>query len=1122
MSLFGSTQSKPSLFSGTAAPSGGGLFGNPTQSTQQGGTSAFGNLGGNSTAQSGGFGASNPAPAQGSSFGGAQQAQNNLFGGAKPAAQSSLFGGPQQTQNSLFGGAQTQQSGGLFGAAAPASQPQGGLFAAAQNSIPPTSLFDQYNASQQQQGSLSQSQATSQQSGAYFDAILEKSRKRAHVENADEDLPSLQLGLGDLRQRIKKLGAGVPEQRDDGRAHYLLAASGVDPGAAVRDLNLFNAQSTRAERPQRVDTPDTDVEGYLANLQAQTTISMIEDGLARSVRDFDSFLEDNVAMEWDAQRKRIYQHFGIKPREDLINTRANASFAASSSGTQSGFGRSRRTKGAALNGSRAAGTPGASAFGRSGLSKSIIGAAGPIGSGRQALFADVEKRLEAKNANLTGPNDRFEREKQSKFIEKVQELNIARLNKSFWPVISQFSKVADPAAEPLSSDILRAYRGLKEIVGENSDVQSLAEPTAVRERQFAEAYLDEAPNSAQSITIKNMILTGATRFLEQDFYENLEALVSRNPREANLGGVPNVLSKVKAYVRIQAARKNLISEQADLQMLGDDHAWALIYFLIRSGHVREAVEYVSSNAVAFRSIDRNFSTYITAYYNSPDRRLRRDLQDRISNEYNQRLRVAPENSIDPFRMLCYKVIGRCDLESRNLHGVPIDMEDYMWLQFVLAREVSRVDEIANEVYGLAEVQAHIHVIGQRHFKVGADGANSTAYFMILILGGLFEQAIDYLYPFQHIDAVHFAIVLDYYGLLRVSDPAVAESDFMSRTTKGQPQISFAFMLGYYTREFRAANVAAAVDYLSLICLNQDLPGEAGRTQVSMCHESMRELILESREFAMLLGDIRADGQRIQGAIEERLSLIALQDADEFMRTVTIQAASVADDNGRTTDAVLLYHLAGEFDNVIVIITRALSEAIAVPIGQDPMRLQPLKPRALELEQAQGNSLSLTSVDDPVVLARDMTSLYGQNRMYLNKIKDANKDACGVLLRMSEAKALVERERWPEAMDIIIALDILPLRANGNASEVRRYGTKFSSLPQTVANNVPNLLMWTILCCNKQRAILSAGQFGGNDGTRRQMIEDLKQKNMDLTTYTSQLRYRFPAHLHEALARAVSE
>jgi len=39
---------------------------------------------------------------------------------------------------------------------------------------------------------------------------------------------------------------------------------------------------------------------------------------------------------------------------------------------------------------------------------------------------------------------------------------------------------------------------------------------------------------------------------------------------------------------------------------------------------------------------------------------------------------------------------------------------------------------------------------------------------------------------------------------------------------------------------------------------------------------------------------------------------------------------------------------------------------------------------------------------------------------------------------------------------------------------------------------------------------------------KRSIDDLKQINMDLTTYTSQLRYRFPANLHEALARAQSE
>jgi len=37
-----------------------------------------------------------------------------------------------------------------------------------------------------------------------------------------------------------------------------------------------------------------------------------------------------------------------------------------------------------------------------------------------------------------------------------------------------------------------------------------------------------------------------------------------------------------------------------------------------------------------------------------------------------------------------------------------------------------------------------------------------------------------------------------------------------------------------------------------------------------------------------------------------------------------------------------------------------------------------------------------------------------------------------------------------------------------------------------------------------------------------MVDDLKQMSVDLTTYTSQLKYRLPPHLHEALARASAD
>lgn len=422
------------------------------------------------------------------------------------------------------------------------------------------------------------------------------------------------------------------------------------------------------------------------------------------------------------------------------------------------------------------------------------------------------------------------------------------------------------------------------------------------------------------------------------------------------------------------------------------------------------------------------------------------MQDRINAEFQQRNRIAPENSLDPYRMACYKIVGRCELGKRLFENINQGIEDWMWLQFSLARESNRVEEVAGEVFGLNEVRVTIREIGQRFFSKGQDeiGGYGT-YFFLQVLGGMFEQAVSYLYPYSYVSAVHFAIALDFYGLLRVSDFSVSENELrkcfffyyevrlransddrlVTHTTRDFPQISFSRMLGYYTRDFRAGNVDAAVDYLALICLNADLPGALGKSQASLCHEALRELVLETREFAQLLGDIRSDGTRLKGAVEKRLKLIHLVGQEEFLQTVTIQAASIANDNGRTNDAVLLYHLAEDYDNVIAIINHALSESIAVEIGQEEMRLQPLKPRTSspvaqtqqQQEPSPGSSLSLISVDDPAELAGNMIAVYQSNALYYEKISPVNRDACAILLQLSSAKSKILQGQWAEALDV---------------------------------------------------------------------------------------------------------
>lgn len=261
------------------------------------------------------------------------------------------------------------------------------------------------------------------------------------------------------------------------------------------------------------------------------------------------------------------------------------------------------------------------------------------------------------------------------------------------------------------------------------------------------------------------------------FFVHLDTLVNRNPREANLGGIPTTLNKIRAYVRIRAIRKDLAPAGVELQNLGNDSCWALIFFCLRSGLLTEAVEYVTSNAAQFRALDRNFITYVTAYANSPERRLPRSMQDRINVEYQQRSRIAPENSLDPYRMACYKIIGRCEISKRTIEGISQGSEDWIWLQFSLAREVNRAEEVAGDVYGLEDVRETIREIGQRYFTKGAEGTGGYGvYFCLQVLGGMFEQAVSYLYPYSYVTAVHFAIALDFYGLLRVSNFLASESE----------------------------------------------------------------------------------------------------------------------------------------------------------------------------------------------------------------------------------------------------------------------------------------------------------------------------------------------------------
>ena len=708
-------------------------------------------------------------------------------GSSQPQQQPSLFSsfGGKDSKPSLFGSSQAPQQtntsagGGLFGSTKPAalsgfgalhttatSQPSGSLLFGLQ---PPKPQDNQQGQAQQPQDGQQTQEGAKERKPQYFENLLEKGKKRTRDADGSpgfRDLPSLQLGLGDIAKKVREIGGSGPpkqgERRGDSKAHYLLAASGVNPGTTRRDLDALAVQPpTSSNLLQRTEW-DPDTHKYVEQMQQQSTLKMISEGLERTQRNFDAYLEEHIDIKWELQRKKIYEHFGLMPKGEN-----GAKDLAGGFGGNGAFGKStRRGRSTKQSGQS---TLSRSIFGQSSLQKSVIGTP-DMGSGNASLFADVAD----KNGNTSfAPDDRVLRDKQRKYAEKVQTLNRARLDEILYPALQEFKVVETQSGGESPRQLADAFDALMQIVEEGT----------AKERQYATDYLDEVPNSAGAIKIRKRIIDGSRRCLEKAFFDQLEGSVLKNPKEANIGGVPTVINKVRAYIRIRAARRDLIPDGTELKVMNEDYCWALIFFLLRSGFVKEATEYVTSNKMAFSAIDRNFGTYITEYASRPDRRLEPKAQDHISREYQKRTRVAPENQNDPYQIACYKIIGRCELTKRSIDTVSQGVEDWIWLQFSLAREVSRIDESAGDVFGLEEVRETIHEIGQRHFSQGAEGMGGYGtFFFLQILGGMFEQAVSYLYSYSYVAAVHFAIALDYYGLLRVSDFSVNQTELCKSCT----------------------------------------------------------------------------------------------------------------------------------------------------------------------------------------------------------------------------------------------------------------------------------------------------------------------------------------------------
>nr|KIR48858.1 nuclear pore complex protein Nup93 [Cryptococcus bacillisporus CA1280] len=633
--------------------------------------------------------------------------------------------------------------------------------------------------------------------------------------------------------------------------------------------------------------------------------------------------------------------------------------------------------------------------------------------------------------------------------------------------------------------------------------QALSESTKndspVNERQYSAAYLGDQ-KAHQAALLRGRLVTGGLKYLERDFERHVDETIARNPKEAALGGVPGIRNKIRAFVgvtlRTKEAREAYKPETVNGTLL-----WAQTYYLVRCGYIDDALNLVAENQQHISRDDWSFPGCFKSAMQSPERRLSKTQRDQLYNDFNAHIRNNP--LIDQFKAALYKLVGRFEL-NRKTAKVATTTEDWMWLQLNLVRE-NRDGDAPQEQYDLADLGRLLEKYGSDKFD--ANGTKPLVWFNLLLFTAQFEKAVAYLYskPQMKTDAVHFAIALSYYGLLRVP-PKGNEAELLAVSDSSDVSfLNFARIIKQYIAPFFKLEPQTALQYAYLVMLNGDAPAPSGPKQRQLCLELVRDIVLSSRSWSRLLGSVRADGSKETGVIERDLKLLKLEDEQDYLRQVVLAAADQSSLDSSLTDSIELYHLAGSYDKVVETVNRALGHSLSQTAGAAPL---PSDAAQVGLTVAFGGAPDLYS------LAQKVHAVYERDFGKRTRVSSLHWETLETLLQLKLALAQFAADRPDLALETFKATNLLPL--DNDPSSITRYAQKFRDmLDQPVISNLDDVIVTTMKCLHLLSQQLKQSPYG--DQGRAAQLSVYKHQAQCLIQFASTLRLRLGPDVYRQLS-----
>lgn len=886
--------------------------------------------------------------------------------------------------------------------------------------------------------------------------LLDSANNLPKLDNGH--LGTIHLPLNELQKKTQELRAHGKHSGNYTQAHYLLSASGMNAADIEQELRKIpNVPSHQVKHETRETSfvaqsnpPHADIESYLVSQKDESILNAIEQSLATASRDFDLFINQNVAIDWEVRKEHLKKSLGIPTKSKITNEELSKSFN---------------------------------------WNKTL--------PGNYRVLTTLKKNSSA------GSTKQMSREKFENHAKVVYHLNNARLQNKPFPVSLSFEELSKSSADLKSKQMSEVWRILGDLCNEKF--------VKVNQEQL---FSTEYGTLSMDLKLKKKIVASSRKHLEQQFFNYIDEVYTKEDKKLEQFLPSNNISKVSFFIHKVISMNNDAEYMERTLNVNGVPIWALLFYLLRSGLYDEAIELTKANKHAFDKFDSNFPIYLNAYVKANCFGLPSDLQERLSSDFNQTFQFLNEDSsnFDPYKYAIYKIIGKCDLAKKALpSAINLSIEDWLWFHLQLLNEFNpdASSSLIFENYTLENLQKKVTSIGPDKFNASS---NNPLYAKTLVMLGLYELAVKYIYDYSNeCDAVHFAIGLCYYGLLRVSS---TNTDELISSNADVFEINFSRLLGSYTRTFKISDPKVAAQYLVLICMYAK---GASKKETAKCHEALRELILISREFGLLLGELdQVNGDKVPGILETQRSLINLPNLESFYHQIVEVSASRCEEEGRIFDALRLYQLCQEYNTVVTLINKFLSEVVSMTELDKPLLTK------AEYRTPTGELKPEETIDNNIILlSRHIMTVFGNNSFILSKISPKQREMAEILLQIVDLREQFISKDWHGTLASLKKLGLVPIVASDDFIEVRQAAESLGSFEDPLIRVVPSLLVTALTSISQISYSILTRRFGAASA-EKQEHEKLKAIAKNCMVYAGMIQYKMPRETYSLLVKLESQ